>query len=201
MNHLELLLRLSNQYYILRHGRSLANDEELIVSDPEQGVPGYGLSEAGRQQVAAAITEALQNRVLDHTTLIVASDFARARESAEIAAELLGTHDLFLTPKLRERFFGAWDRQHNRHYQNVWDDDALDGMHKRHGVESTREVLARTTSLIRDLEAEYSGRNILLVSHGDALQILQTAFERVEPGRHRFLPHLETGQIRKLEWR
>ena len=188
-----------NTYYALRHGKSTANDEELIVSDPENGVPHYGLSEEGRRQIAGAIAEAIQSHTLDHTTLIVSSDFARTRETAEIAAGLLGTNDIIMTPKLRERFFGAWEKQHNSNYQKIWADDMLDGAHKNNGVESTREVLSRTTSLIRDLEDTYTGRNILLVSHGDALQILQTAFERVDSSSHRLIPHLETGEIRRLQ--
>ena len=104
-----------------------------------------------------------------------------------------------MTPKLRERFFGAWEKQHNSNYQNVWADDILDGAHKHNDVESTREVLSRTTSLIRELENSYTGRTILLVSHGDALQILQTAFERVDSSCHRLVPHLETGEIRRLQ--
>ncbi len=188
-----------NTYYVLRHGRSRANDEELIVSHPENGVPHYGLSEEGRRQIAGAIAEAIRSHILDHTTLIVSSDFARTRETAEIAADLLGTRDIIMTPKLRERFFGAWEKQHNSNYQKIWADDMLDGAHKNNDVESTREVLSRTTSLIRDLEHSYTGRNILLVSHGDALQILQTAFERVDSSSHRLVPHLETGEIRRLE--
>jgi probable phosphoglycerate mutase len=198
MNHLERRERLSNCYYGLRHGRSLANEADLIVSHPEHGVSQYGLSEEGRRQVASAIAEASFKRLLDQTTLIVASDFARARESAEIASHLLGTQAILMTPKLRERYFGRWERQHSRHYQEVWDADLLDGMHKQYEVESTREVLARTTSLIQELEDAYAGRTILLVSHGDVLQILQTAFERVDSAQHRQLLPLETGQIREL---
>ena len=183
----------------MRHGKSLANDEEIIVSHPVQAVPGYGLSEDGRRQVATAVTEAMRQGTLDHTTLIVTSDYARARESAEIAAHLLGTQNTLLMPKLRERNFGTWDGQHHGNYERVWADDALDSAHKNNGVESTQEVLDRATSLIGDLERDYSGRTILLVSHGDVLQILQTAFEQVDPGSHRLLPHLQTGEIRKLE--
>jgi broad specificity phosphatase PhoE len=162
-------------------------------------VPGYGLSEEGRRQVTTAVTLAKQLGVLDHTTLVVTSDFARARESADIAAQLLGTQGILLTPRLRERFFGTWDRQHHSNYEYVWAADALDPAHKHHDVESTQEVLDRATSLIDDLERDYSGQTILLVSHGDVLQILQTAFERIHSGSHRLLPHLETGEIRKLE--
>ena len=59
-------------------------------------------------------------------------------------------------------------------------------------------MLDRTTALIADLEQRYSGRDILLVSHGDTLQILQAGFLRVDPSGHRRLPHLDTAEIREL---
>lgn len=198
MNHVQEFDALHNVYYVMRHGTSLANKEDLIVSHPDDGVARYGLAEEGRQQVVRAVEEAKLLHELDGSTLIVASDFARTRETAEVASDILGA-EMIVTPKLRERFFGAWDKQHNRHYQYVWDDDALDPHHKNNDVESTSEVLARLTSLIRDVEENYSGRTILLVSHGDALQILQTAFERVPSSHHRLLAHLQTGEIRKLQ--
>lgn len=199
MNHLHDIRHLRNLYYALRHGRSVANDEGLIVSHPDQGLTGYGLSEEGRQEVASSVAEAMQRGLLDKTTLIVTSDFARARESAEIAARMLGAGDIIVTPRLRERFFGKWEKQHNSNYRYVWEQDALDDANRYDGVESTSEVLARTTSLVRDLEKDYSGRTILLVSHGDPLQILQTAFQGLDAGSHRDLLPLETGQIRRLE--
>jgi probable phosphoglycerate mutase len=60
-------------------------------------------------------------------------------------------------------------------------------------------VLDRATALIADLERRYSGRDILLVSHGDTLQILQAGFLRMDPARHRQVPHLETAEIRQLD--
>jgi broad specificity phosphatase PhoE len=59
-------------------------------------------------------------------------------------------------------------------------------------------VLDRVTALIADLERRYSGRDILLVSHGDTLQILQAGFLRMDPARHRSVPHLATAEIRPL---
>src|SRR4051794_13637035 len=201
MNYLQNTAALHHTYYVMRHGKSVANEQGLIVSDPAQGVPGFGLAEEGRQQVRQAVDAARRQEILDASTLIVASDFARARETALIARDILGAPDVILTPKLRERYFGAWDGQSTSNYQHVWDDDRRDPAGRAHGVESTLEVLARTTSLIRDLEAAYKETTILLVSHGDALQILQTAFERVPASQHRELAHLETAEIRELRLR
>jgi broad specificity phosphatase PhoE len=59
-------------------------------------------------------------------------------------------------------------------------------------------VLDRVTALVADLERRYSGRDILLVSHGDTLQILQAGFLRLDPSLHRRLPPLGTAEIREL---
>lgn len=53
------------------------------------------------------------------------------------------------------------------------------------GGESVEDVAARTTALVSRLEAEHSGRHIVLVSHGDALSILAAALLRVPLGQHR----------------
>jgi glucosyl-3-phosphoglycerate phosphatase len=59
-------------------------------------------------------------------------------------------------------------------------------------------VLDRATAVIADLERRHSGRDILLVSHGDTLQILQAGLLRIDPSRHRSLPHLATAEFRRL---
>jgi broad specificity phosphatase PhoE len=66
------------------------------------------------------------------------------------------------------------------------------------GIEPAAVVLDRASALIADLERRYSGRGILLVSHGDTLQILQAGFLRLDPSSHRRVPHLETAEIREL---
>ena len=59
-------------------------------------------------------------------------------------------------------------------------------------------MLDRSTAFIVDLERRYSGRDILLVSHGDTLQILRAGFLRMNPSQHRSLPELKTAEIRQL---
>ena len=52
---------------------------------------------------------------------------------------------------------------------------------------------------ITECETSFSGQSLLLVSHGDALQILQTTFQKEDASRHRSQQHLETAEIRRLK--
>jgi broad specificity phosphatase PhoE len=70
----------------LRHGHSLANQQRIIASHPENCCSGFGLSERGKRQVRDSLR---QDKLLDAATIIVSSDFRRAVESAAIAHELL----------------------------------------------------------------------------------------------------------------
>jgi probable phosphoglycerate mutase len=65
-------------------------------------------------------------------------------------------------------------------------------------VESAEALQGRVTSFIAMLDEQFARQKILLVSHGDALQVLQTGFEKVAPSYHRELPHLNTAEIREL---
>lgn len=196
MNHLQNLTVLNNRYFIMRHGKSLANQLGLIVSSPENGVRSYGLTTDGQGQV---INNVVENTEIAEVSLILSSDFQRARETAEITHEVIGCKEEIVFHKhLRERFFGELELASNEQYQAVWEEDALDSRHMKFGVESADAVMERVTSLITTLEGYFKDTSFLLVSHGDTLQILQTAFAKLEAGKHRSLPHLETAEIREL---
>jgi len=196
LNHLLDFDRLHNRYFAMRHGHSLANARGIIVSHPENGCRGYGLSESGRSQVAHSLSRAGE---LDAETLIICSDFKRARESADIVhARLVCRSPVATEQRLRERHFGDYELSADSGYEEVWRQDALDADSRRKGVESVNQVMQRVTRVVRDLEQRFSGASILLVSHGDALQILQAAFARRDGSIHRQQEHLHTAEIRQL---
>ena len=195
MNHLTPIARLANRYFAMRHGQSNANVAGIIVSRLATDEDGdYGLSELGRQQARDAASAS----GLGSGTLICSSDFARARETAEIVRACLGAPAITLAAALRERDFGAWEGTSSASYAKVWAADAVDPGHAADSVEPASAVLDRATALVADLERRHSGRDILLVSHGDTLQILQAGFHDIDPARHRALAHLGTAEIRRL---
>ena len=195
MNHLSGVERLANRLSVMRHGQSNANVAGLIVSRIEHDRLGdYGLSELGRKQALAAALDC----GLPGDTVICSSDFSRARQTAQIVAAHLGAVDVAIAQALRERCFGDWEGSPTENYERVWAADETDPDHADGNVEPVAAVLDRTSALVVELERRYSGRDILLVSHGDPLQILQAGFLRIDPSMHRSLPAIATAEIRPL---
>jgi probable phosphoglycerate mutase len=206
MNHLSGADRLANRYRVMRHGQSKANEAGVIVAAIESDRRGdYGLSEAGLRQARAAADAC----GLPADTVICSSDFARARQTAEIVRARIGAAEVTVAEALRERSFGDLEGDTVASYARVWEADEADeageankadqeGAGHPLGVEPAAAVLDRVTALVADLERRHAGRDILLVSHGDTLQILEAGFLRLDPSRHRRLSPLATAEIREL---
>lgn len=198
---MKLSKKLNNRYFILRHGESKANVAGILLSHPEESVKEeYTLTSKGENQVRTSVKKIKREKALDDKTVICSSPFSRCKRTAEIAKEVLGIKNkIIFDNRLRERWFGIFEKQHNNNYQKVWDIDKENPEHKEFEVESAKEVQERTLSLIKDLEKKYTDNKILLVSHGDVLQILQTIFLNKSPSKNRETPHLETAEIKELK--
>lgn len=217
-NNLLSVTQLTNQFYGLRHGQSLANVAKIISSDPSISTVEHGLSDVGKAQVRSSAVQFCSDYNREQQdckgVAIFTSDFKRARETAGIfTSELTEVGIPLYSPsaveevRLRERFFGSWNGKGDEHYHDVWKLDLEDPNHTEWGVESVNSVVARTSQLVldvdRDLNAdvgESSGKNwkVIFVAHGDVLQIAQTAFQKVDGKVHRSLKHLETASLREF---
>lgn len=159
-----------NRYLLMRHGHSQANQQGVIVSSPERGIENFGLSEYGEQQLAQLVAD-WQWAV---PTRMVHSDFLRTTQTAARVAVKFGLVPSVDT-RLRERFFGDLEGQGDEHYPSVWALDAEDAEHRHYQVEAVSAVASRMRAVIEEWEQQVSGETIMLVSHGDPLQILLTA--------------------------
>lgn len=169
-----------NRYLLMRHGHSQANQQGVIVSSPEQGIENFGLSEYGEQQLVQLVA----NWQWPVPTRVVHSDFLRTRQTAAHVAARFGLLPSVDT-RLRERNFGELEGQGDDRYPNVWALDAEDADHQHQGVEAVSVVAQRMQAVIADWEQQESDETILLVSHGDPLQILLTALANKPLSQHR----------------
>ena len=130
---------------------------------------------------------------------IVSSDFKRTSETAEIVRKhfQIESHVRY-ERTLRERNFGDFNLTSQTNYQKVWDVDSRNTHHTKYGCESVTSVVSRVSQLVRRLDEESEGKIILLVSHGDTLQILTTLFLGIAPGLHKTLPDIPQAGLREL---
>ena len=207
-NRLLPLESLRNTYCVLRHGRSLANEAKIISSHPEVATIMHGLSKVGLEQAEKAGADVVDYYINNsfEGIAILTSDYLRAKETAIYAAKAVLAADLspvddgvVIETRLRERWFGDWDGGSDQHYPDVWKDDEVDPNHTLRGVESVNAVMDRTTECILEWDAKLTNHLVLLVAHGDVLQITQTAFAKMDGSKHRNLDHLETATLRPLE--
>jgi broad specificity phosphatase PhoE len=153
-------------FLLARHGETDWNRQLRI-----QGSSDVELNELGREQ-ARVLAKELADVELD---AIYASDLSRARDTAEAVA---ATKDLpvHLDPRLRERAFGSWEGLTREDIEERFrPEDRPDG-------ETDEEVRARVLAAIEDIASEHPGEQVLVVSHGGALNALwhHAVGERIE---------------------
>jgi broad specificity phosphatase PhoE len=185
------------QVWVLRHGESTANVEGLIVSVPgPRALVEVGLTDLGREQARAAALRARESG-MGADALVLTSDFARARETAEEFATGIGAAAPRPEERLRERSFGSHDEGPASSYDLVWAIDRDRGTH-RDEVEAVTTVAQRVDQVLREADALAARAPVVLVAHGDVLQIALAIGEGRDPHDHRDVPHLGNAELRRL---
>jgi probable phosphoglycerate mutase len=151
---------------LARHGETDWNRERRL-----QGRTDTELNDLGRSQARELAAE------LGGVELaaIYSSDLARARETAEIvgAAKGLPVHS---DRGLRERSFGSWEGLTRDEIAHRFPDL------EHHDGESDDEVRSRVLAVMHRIVAAHPEDNVLVVSHGSALNALwhHASGERLE---------------------
>ncbi|XP_074275756.1 metal-independent phosphoserine phosphatase [Silene latifolia] len=173
-----------NRFWILRHGKSIPNEQGLIVSSMENGIlPEYQLGSEGVAQAQLAgekfLKELKDANIALENVRICYSPFSRTAHTARVVASVLNIP--FEGPQckafedIRERYFGpSYELSSYERYPEIWDLDEKDPFEQPEGGESVADVVSRLITAIEQIETIYEGCAILIVSHGDPLQMLQT---------------------------
>lgn len=187
----------SARHLLLRHGQSEANVRGLIASSFAAARESLGLTPTGREQVRRHVSEARAAGTWpqDARLYIVSSPLLRARESAAIAAEVLGV-GVRVDDRLRERGFGELELTSDANYEQVWSADRLDPTHEQWGVESAASILRRVTELLTELESSDASGTFVLCTHGDVASVLLCASSGVALSQHREVGALGNGELR-----
>ncbi|MDN3450586.1 histidine phosphatase family protein [Planococcus sp. APC 3906] len=145
---------------IVRHGIT-----EWNLSGIAQGSSDVPLNETGKSQ-AAALADRLSAE--ERWDMIISSDLARAKETAEIISEKLALPISFFDTRLREmsggEIEGTTEQQRLEKWGAEWRKLDL-------GMESSDSVGKRGREAIDSILKEFEGKRVLVVSHGALIGI------------------------------
>jgi isoleucyl-tRNA synthetase len=156
----------SMDVYTMRHGESEKNVHNVFSNALDK----YPLTDNGRKMALASAKKLSENKI----DLVISSEVLRAKQTAEIVAKELGT-DIVFDARLNEVDPGDLNDQPDKSKEaldiiTAWQNDHEE---KIPGGESAHQVEDRMFAVWKEISAKYKGKNILLVSHGDSIRLLQ----------------------------
>jgi len=164
---------LKNQYFLLRHGKTIHQTEKknIIYGYPDNNPPCVLLKE-GIEEVRLA-GEKLKEKNIDY---VFASDILRVKQTVEIIAEIIG-YDLekvVYDKRLRDINWGILGGKNKEDAWAYYDNDKMKKfeMSVPKG-ESWNQCQERMVAVLNEIENSYQNKNILIVSHGDPLWLLE----------------------------
>jgi len=160
--------KLNNQYFILRHGQTIhqTRNIKLIYKWPDN--PPVKLTKKGEKQIKEAAKKLKKEKI----DLIYSSDIYRTRQTAGIVSKELGLKVIF-DKRLRDINLGIY---HGRPKKEFYQDfpNREERFYKRPSKgESWLDCRKRIISFIKYIDKKYKNKNILIISHGDPLWLLE----------------------------
>jgi probable phosphoglycerate mutase len=150
----------------IRHGESEWNAEGRW-----QGQSDPPLTERGRRQARAAGAALATGERFE---VIVGSDLQRARVTAAIIGDIIGTEVAYLDHRLRENRAGEWEGLNRVQIEAAWP-GYLDVEARPPGFEPAEHTVARMEQAFADLAALVPGANALVIGHSGAIRSLRRA--------------------------
>jgi len=160
--------RMTTRILLVRHGES-----EWNASGRWQGWAESPLSDLGRRQAFEAAS------AVGAVDAIVASDLERAVETALIVSETIGVGPVVTEPGLRERDVGEWTGLTRDEIEERWPGD-LERWRRGElaappGGEQNDAIIERYEAALRRAASTFDGGEILAVSHGGVMRLLERA--------------------------
>lgn len=183
------------EIYIIRHGQSKANEQDLFL-----GHGNMDLTELGYKQ--AEKTAAYLDRI--HVDAIYSSDLLRAYNTALVTAKRKGL-PVTTSKNLREIDAGKWEYMPFNEIIQVYEEDFLVwkhniGLARCTGGESTIEVGQRLAAEIKRIAEENPGKTICIFSHAAAIRMLKAVCDGCAPEEMQKIPYASNASVSHLRY-
>ncbi|MEK9151676.1 MAG: histidine phosphatase family protein [Patescibacteria group bacterium] len=181
-------------FYLVRHGEAENNVRSILNSLPE--IKTYPLTKRGMEQISKT---AKFLATVDAAALF-SSPIERTKETAEIIADATGLLVEF-DERLREAGMGIFNgRKQAELLEKYGDPQMRISPDPADGVESFIEVRGRLKSFLDEVKKKYTGKKVVVVSHGDTLEQLHGTLTNEAPGRSAIGWYPRRGSCTEVVW-
>ncbi len=185
----------NNKYFLLRHGETQNNINGIIYSDEENRK--VKITKKAEEKIKEHVPFLQKNKI----DLIFSSDFYRTKQTASIIAKALGSKIIY-DKRLRDMEVGQFKGKSIKEYNAYFDNDQLKRFNRKpFQAESLSQLKRRMMNFLLSVEKKYQNKNILIVSHGDPLWVLNDAsqgFSNQQIADRRKKSILNPGELKKL---
>lgn len=161
-------MKLNNKYFLLRHGQTIYQKEGRKLNYEADSPQKLSITEEGKEMIKNS-AEKLKKEKID---LIFASPYLRAKQSAKIAADILGIEQINYDERLVDINLGEFAGQSKDKYTKFYTGKDKSLEKKAKGGESWGDVLERVKTFLDDVEKKYRDKNILIISHADPIWLM-----------------------------
>ena len=164
---------------LVRHGQTSYNREGTI-----QGHIDIPLNDRGYEEASL-----LANRIAkrDKVDLLISSDLQRALQTASAISDVI-FQEILKDRNFRELFFGNWE---GKSWEQI--EESYPGVRARylqnwfsfseHGGESRKDAGLRVNRALDQLIATYTGKTIVVVTHGGPIRLISQRVLNCEKSR------------------
>ncbi|MBU6371070.1 class I tRNA ligase family protein, partial [Patescibacteria group bacterium] len=156
-----------NTFLAIRHGEAENNTLHVESSNPKTP---HHLTANGREHA----TMTAQKLAKEKIDVIYCSEFMRAKETADIIAEKIGfpKDEIVYDKRINEINVGALDGKPEAEYEAFFKNRKEKFTKAAAGGETDTDVKKRMSEFLYDVDAKYSGKKILIVSHNTAIWLM-----------------------------
>jgi broad specificity phosphatase PhoE len=194
-------VNLKNRYFFLRHGKNIHQAElkDIIYCYPDDETP-CSLIEEGIDQAKKA-GEELKDKKIEY---IYCSDILRTRQTAKIVAGIIGFNEdeIIYDTRLRDINWGIFGGKHKDEAWAFYKGEKM----KKFDVptpqgETWNDCRERMKKVLNEIENIFQGKNVLIISHGDPLWLLEGYIKGIndeELLNKRAETLIQTGEVREI---
>ncbi|MEK9148090.1 MAG: histidine phosphatase family protein, partial [Patescibacteria group bacterium] len=179
---------------VMRHGEVPHNVKGLVNPVSAENDRRDVLTAKGKRQALAAAKKLKKERI----DVIVSSPSFRTRENAKIVAHELGISSIHTIQELRDVAIGPFEGKPIAEFKKEFADFSERFWEKPGGAENLREVRARVMKAAAIIRGKYSGKKILVLTHGDPSWILMAALEGMPEDKYAGAHYLKPAEFKTV---